>query len=248
VAYPPYFKGIALFTPGGDIVYAIDPSKQEQWHIHLCLALQDQLQLSEPPHFLVPCFTATVDRWFDAQSGQVQMVAEAKSGLRRYQPLLNALFGLDQVQWHFQPWQEQWCDHQVLASYRSDFPELWHNHNLVLQVERSPSAAPVITRSSAPASTPSLSRYVLRLYVAGINPTTEKTLQALHQCLESALQSPYTLEVVDIFRHPDLADVDQISATPTLIKISPKPTRRIVGQLDPVDKILPFLSDSTLDL
>ncbi|MFM7558989.1 MAG: circadian clock protein KaiB, partial [Cylindrospermopsis raciborskii] len=56
---PQVFKGIALFTPGGDLIYCIDPSKQKRWHLHLCGVLQQILNLSEPPHFLVPCYTAT---------------------------------------------------------------------------------------------------------------------------------------------------------------------------------------------
>ncbi len=246
MAHPPSFKGIALFTPGGDLVYAIDPSKQDQWHVHLCLALQDHLKLPEPPHFLVPCFTATVDCWLDARMGQFRMVAEAKSGLRRYEPLLNAVFGLDQVQWQFQDWEEQWCDPRVLTSYRQEFPQLWQNHNLAIRVER-PNAEVNRGLSVAPASRirdRPVPTYVLRLYVAGVNLATEKTLQALHECLEASIKTPYTLEVVDVFRHPDKAEADQIQATPTLIQIWPKPVRRIVGELDPVEKILPFLSNS----
>ncbi|WP_239651521.1 hypothetical protein [Neosynechococcus sphagnicola] len=48
---PNLFKGIALFTPGGDLIYGIDVSKQSRWHLHLCTALQELLGLTEPPHF-----------------------------------------------------------------------------------------------------------------------------------------------------------------------------------------------------
>lgn len=241
---PPYFKGIALFTPGGDLVYAIDASKQEQWHLHLCLALQDQLQLSEPPHFLVPCFTATVDRWRDDQTGIVQVAAEAKPALKRYQPILNAIFGLEPGNWQILDWEEQWCAPQVLTTYRHQFPQLWQHHDLVLHVTRHHTPHPASPLPRSTKAPPIRSHYTLRLYVAGISPTTEKTLKALHECLETAIKLPYTLEVVDIFRHPEKAEMDQITATPTLIKVWPKPTRRIVGELDPVEKILPFLYNS----
>ena len=45
---PDFYKGIVLFTPGGDIIYTIDPNKQERWHLHLCLGLQEILGLPEP--------------------------------------------------------------------------------------------------------------------------------------------------------------------------------------------------------
>ncbi|MGL6284372.1 MAG: circadian clock KaiB family protein, partial [Microcoleaceae cyanobacterium] len=69
------FKGIALFTPGGDLVYCIDPSKQSRWHLHLCAVLQDILGLPEPPHFLVPAYTATIDQWLDNRTNQIQVAA-----------------------------------------------------------------------------------------------------------------------------------------------------------------------------
>ncbi|NJL47349.1 MAG: circadian clock protein KaiB, partial [Leptolyngbyaceae cyanobacterium SM2_5_2] len=71
------FKGLALFTPGGDCVYAIDQHKRERWHLDLCAALQNALCLPELPNFLLPCYTATVDRWVDATSQELITVAEA---------------------------------------------------------------------------------------------------------------------------------------------------------------------------
>lgn len=48
---PQVFKGIALFTPGGDLIYGIDPHKQTQWHSHLCQGLQAIMGLTDSPHF-----------------------------------------------------------------------------------------------------------------------------------------------------------------------------------------------------
>ncbi|MDJ0558735.1 MAG: circadian clock protein KaiB, partial [Microcystis sp. M53599_WE4] len=36
IVLPDIFKGIALFTPGGDLIYCIDPDKQTHWHLNLC--------------------------------------------------------------------------------------------------------------------------------------------------------------------------------------------------------------------
>jgi circadian clock protein KaiB len=43
------------------------------------------------------------------------------------------------------------------------------------------------------------------------------------------------------FKHPEQADADRISATPTLIRVWPEPVRRIVGQCDEVETILRLL-------
>ena len=92
---PQVFKGIALFTPGGDLIYGINSSKQTQWHVHLCHELQKMLNLADSPHFLVPGYTATVERWLDPSTHQLQTIAEVYPALQQYIPLLQALFELD---------------------------------------------------------------------------------------------------------------------------------------------------------
>ncbi|HIK28776.1 MAG: circadian clock KaiB family protein [Oscillatoriaceae bacterium SKW80] len=86
--------------------------------------------------------------------------------------------------------------------------------------------------------------YVLRLYVGRRTAAKERTLQRLYQLLQEALACPYTLKVIDIFKHPDLAEADRVSVTPTLLKIWPLPVRRIVGELEDVGTILRILTGS----
>jgi circadian clock protein KaiB len=71
--------------------------------------------------------------------------------------------------------------------------------------------------------------------------TTERILQNLHQLLERSLAFPYTLKVIDVLTHPEQAEINQVSATPTLVKVWPHPVRRIVGELDNVDRLLNIL-------
>ena len=132
---PRLFKGIALFTPGGDLIYGIDNSKQAHWHIHLCLGLQQILSLSEPPHFLVPGYTATIDRWLEGQTQQIRTSAEIYPAVQRYQPLLRVLFETEDLVWQTVPWQEEYCSPIILESYRQQFPQLWENHNLIIRLD-----------------------------------------------------------------------------------------------------------------
>lgn len=83
--------------------------------------------------------------------------------------------------------------------------------------------------------------YVLRLFVTGHNVNTERILQNLHHLLERSLVFPYSLKVIDVLTHPEQAEINQVSATPTLVKVWPHPIRRIVGKLDDVDKLLHIL-------
>jgi circadian clock protein KaiB len=246
---PLSFKGIALFTPGGDCIYGIDINKQDRWHLHLCVALQEFLNLPEPPHFLVPGYTATVDRWQDLHTQQVMVTAEAYPPVLRYQSLLNAIFDLGHKYWQPAPWNERWCDPLMLLSYRQQFPELWNCHNLVVQLGAPAFLAGQSSNvegldSEAKFRQPLVRSYVFRLFVSGLSLVTERTLNQLHQSLEESLHQPYTLEVVDILQHPDKAEAAQISATPTLIRIWPEPLRRVVGEIKHVNQVLPLLISS----
>lgn len=253
--FPGLFKGIALFTPGGDLIYCLDPDKKSRWHLHLCAALQGMLGLSEPPHFLVPAYTATIDKWVDPYSSRVLISAEAYPPVLRYQALLNTVFNTEDLVWQAATWSEEFCNPMVMATYYQQFPKLWENHDLIVRFEKpdfnsqsrgkgspskiqSPSLLPDLPSEDRP---PEIQGYVLRLFVSGNSGATKQTLENLHQILENSLGHPYTLKVIDVFKHPEQAEADQISATPTLIRVWPQPVRRIVGQCEDIETILQLL-------
>ncbi|MBE9177968.1 circadian clock KaiB family protein [Oculatella sp. LEGE 06141] len=247
--YPdPLFKGIALFTPGGDLVYCIDPQKRVRWHLQLCAVLQDLLVLPELPHFLVPCYTATIDRWIDPKTQAVQTSAEACPFVLRHQALLNAVFEMGDFTWQVAPHSEDLCDLMLMTTYQHQFPQLWQNHDLVVRFETVEPQTQVEGDDrpnlawSPRQQAQTAQGYVLRLFVSGHSAATERILQNLHQLLEKSLQQPYTLKVVDIYKHPDLAEADQVAATPTLVKAWPLPVRRMVGDLNDANKILRVLA------
>ncbi len=242
------FKGIALFTPGGDFFYCIDPSKQGRWHLHLCVRLQEILNLSEPPHFLIPGYTATIDRWLDSNTGELKTAAEAYPAVKRYQPLLNAAFGTEELVWQTVPWEDSTCNPILLETYREQFPQLWQDHDLVVRIESAEKLdswkkppAPSFESILQPENT---TGYVLRLFISGNNMGTEQTLKVLHQMLEEGLGNSYTLKIIDILKYPEEAEINQVSATPTLLRVSPAPVRRIVGELSDWTRVLQILTSS----
>ena len=247
---PNIFKGIALFTPGGDLIYDIDPTKQSQWHINLCQELQEILNLSDSPHFLIPGYTATVERWFDPQLQQVKTIAEVHPATRRYIPLLEVLFELEATtNWQIAPWQEEHYSRAIIETYRSHFPELWERHDLIVRSNsqyraklkpQSDRAENTILQQSQIAS--KSQKYVLILFISSDRDNAEQILSNIHQLLEERLAHSYTLKVVDIAKNPEQAKIYHITTIPTLIRTSPKPTRRIIGQLDDIQRILNIIA------
>lgn len=99
-------------------------------------------------------------------------------------------------------------------------------------------ASAAATQLSEAAKTAGDGRYVLRLYVAGINPRSSAAIRSITEICEEHLHGRYELEIVDIYQQPSLAKGEQIIAAPTLIKKLPLPLRRLIGNLANEERIL----------
>lgn len=80
--------------------------------------------------------------------------------------------------------------------------------------------------------------YVLRLYITGMTQRSTQAIARIKAVCEEHLKGRYSLEVVDIYRNPELAEGEQIIAAPTLIKALPLPLGRLVGDLSNEKRVL----------
>lgn len=78
---------------------------------------------------------------------------------------------------------------------------------------------------------------VLTLYVTGRTSRAERAIANLHHIAQSQVLGPCEVSVVDVLQQPELAEQNKIIATPTLIKSSPAPARRIVGDLSDLEEV-----------
>lgn len=232
---PQSFKGLALFTPGGDLVYWVDPNKQGHWHAHLCEALAETLNLPDIPLFLADEFTATVDRFVDPTTQQLQILAEAQPRVWRYRPILNLLFGTTLTDWQLGKLNRKQFSAEGIEHYKTQYPQLWHSHNLILCLDQT------VRLNSLIPSTSQQFGYAFRFYINGQKDHPVKALETVHRLLEQEIQGSYTLRVIDVRQNPALAEQDQISATPTLVKLWPSPKRRLVGSLDQATSLMRLL-------
>jgi circadian clock protein KaiB len=79
---------------------------------------------------------------------------------------------------------------------------------------------------------------VLNLYVSGATPKSLEAIQNVKNVCDANFAGRYKLEIVDIFRHPARAALDQIVAVPMLVKQLPLPTRRLIGTLSNTRQVL----------
>lgn len=81
-------------------------------------------------------------------------------------------------------------------------------------------------------------KYLLKLYITGQTPRSERAVRNLRQICESELAGRYEIQIIDVLERPQLAEDERIMATPTLIKELPPPLRRIIGDLSDKEKVL----------
>ena len=78
----------------------------------------------------------------------------------------------------------------------------------------------------------------LRLYVAGMTPTSIRAFENLKRLCEEHLQGAYKIQVIDLLDRPTLASGDQIIAVPTLVRRLPTPVKKIIGDLSNTERVL----------
>ncbi len=80
--------------------------------------------------------------------------------------------------------------------------------------------------------------YVLRLYVSGLTPNSQRAIENVRKICTEHLEGRYQLEVIDIYQQPIFAREGQIVAAPTLVKELPPPLRKFIGDMSKTERIL----------
>ena len=84
--------------------------------------------------------------------------------------------------------------------------------------------------------------YVLKLYVTGMSLGSTKAIANIKAICEEYLTDNYDLEIIDIHKFPHSMYDNDIIASPTLIKKSPAPVKKLIGDLSDRAKVLKVLS------
>lgn len=82
------------------------------------------------------------------------------------------------------------------------------------------------------------SMFKFRLYVAGNTPNSSLAVANLDALCRAHLADRFGIEIVDVFLEPKRALADGILMTPTLLKLSPGPSQRIIGTLAKTQPVL----------
>jgi circadian clock protein KaiB len=83
-----------------------------------------------------------------------------------------------------------------------------------------------------------MDKYVIKLYVTGQTPRSQRAIDNLRRICDEELHGKYNLAVIDVLERPQLAEDEKILATPTVVKELPPPIRRIIGDLSDTERVL----------
>jgi circadian clock protein KaiB len=89
--------------------------------------------------------------------------------------------------------------------------------------------------------------YRFCLFVTGTTARSLRAIENARKLCDENLRGRYELEIVDVYEHPEATRDLQIIATPTLVKLSPAPLRRFIGDLADLDRLLAGLDLTPLN-
>ncbi|GAB3279025.1 circadian clock KaiB family protein [Larkinella harenae] len=77
-----------------------------------------------------------------------------------------------------------------------------------------------------------------RLYVTGASTHSVRAIANIKHICETHLPGRYSLNIIDVHQQKQLSEAAQLIALPLLIKETPWPERRFIGDLSDTDKVL----------
>ncbi len=69
-------------------------------------------------------------------------------------------------------------------------------------------------------------KYIFKLFLAGLGPEDQTKIVNLKKILKSTFEDDFNLEVVNVLENPELAESQEIVATPTMIRETPVPVQK----------------------
>ena len=79
---------------------------------------------------------------------------------------------------------------------------------------------------------------VMCLYIADSAPNSVQAVANLEAICKEHLKDKFKLEIIDVLEYPLRALADGIIVTPSLAKLSPSPTAKVVGNLSDKGSVL----------
>jgi circadian clock protein KaiB len=81
-------------------------------------------------------------------------------------------------------------------------------------------------------------KLVLQLYVSGMSLKSMEAIENIKRLCDEYLLGPIDLEIIDLYKKPELAIEQQIVFSPSLIKQLPLPKKILIGTFGDTEKVI----------
>lgn len=81
-------------------------------------------------------------------------------------------------------------------------------------------------------------KVVLQLYVAGMSRKSMEAIENIKNLCDEYLFDAFDLEIIDLYKNPELASEHQIVFSPSLIKQLPLPKKTLIGDFSDTNKVI----------
>ncbi len=83
-----------------------------------------------------------------------------------------------------------------------------------------------------------MDKYSFNLYITGDSLSSKEIISNINNTFENHFNDNFTVYVIDVLHEPELAKKHKIFVTPTLVKLSPKPVKSVIGDFSSQEKVL----------
>ena len=83
--------------------------------------------------------------------------------------------------------------------------------------------------------------YVFQLYVSGMSERSMLAIENIKRFGRTYLNDHYKLEIIDIYKNPEVAEKMQIVFSPSLVKVFPLPQKILIGTFSNTEKVISAL-------
>ncbi len=81
-------------------------------------------------------------------------------------------------------------------------------------------------------------KLVLQLYVSGMSQKSMEAIENIKRLCDEYLNDTFDLEIIDLYKNPEVASQQQIVFSPSLVKQLPLPKKTLIGTFSDKEKTI----------
>ena len=81
-------------------------------------------------------------------------------------------------------------------------------------------------------------KLILKLYVAGMSRKSMEAIENVKSLCDQFLKGSFELEIIDLYKNPNIAEEHHIVFSPSVLKKLPLPSKTLIGRLSDTLKVL----------